>query len=87
MTSLAGYKKKEERRKEKITTETYEWEAKTKTFRDTHPLRAMIHRAWGEPSWIPAPETAAEVCSAGTFGTTLAWGAREADSPGTAATT
>jgi len=86
MTSLAGYKKKGEEER-KITTETYEWEAKTKTFRDTHPLRAMIHRAWGEPSWIPAPETAAEVRFAGTFGTTLAWGAREADSPGTAATT
>jgi hypothetical protein len=64
-----------------ITTETYEWEGKTKTFRGTHPLRAMIHRAWGEPSWIPAPETAAEVRFAG------AWGAWEADSPGTATTT
>jgi hypothetical protein len=41
----------------------------------------MIHRAWGEPSWIPALETAAEVRFAG------AWGAWEADSPGTAATT
>ena len=46
----------------------------------------MIHRAWGEPSWIPAPETATEVRFAGAFGTTLAWGAGEADSPGTAAT-
>jgi hypothetical protein len=75
-------KKKE---KGKITAETYEREAKTKTFRDTHPLRAMIHRAWGEPSWVPAPETAAEVRFAGTFGATLVLGAWGADCPGTAA--
>ena len=75
------------KKKRKITAKTYGWEAKTKTFRDTHPLRAMIHRAWGEPSWIPAPETAAEVRFAGAFGSTLAWGAWEANSPGTAATT
>ena len=85
MTSLAGYKKREEERK--ITTETYEWEAKTKTFRDTHPLRAMIHRAWGEPSWIPAPETAAEVRFAGNFDATLALDARGADCPGAVAMT
>jgi hypothetical protein len=85
MTSLAGYKKKEEKRK--ITAETYEWESKTKTSRDTHPLRAIIHRAWGEVSWIPAPKTAAEVRFAGIFGATLAVDAREADCPGAVATT
>jgi hypothetical protein len=85
MTSLAGYKKKEEERK--ITTETYEWEAKTKTSRDTHPLRAIIHRAWGEVSWIPAPKTAAEVRFAGIFGATLAVDAREVDCPGAVAMT
>jgi hypothetical protein len=84
MASLAGYKKKEKR---KITAETYEWEDKTKTFQDTHPLRAIIHRAWGEVSWIPAPETAAEVRFAGIFGATLALGAREADCPGAVAMT
>ena len=73
--------------KREITAETYEWEAKTKTFRDTYPLRAMIHRAWGEPSWVPAPETTVEVRFAGTFGATLVLGAREADCPGTAAMT
>jgi hypothetical protein len=73
--------------KGKITAETYEWEAKTKTFRDTHPLRAMIHRAWGEASWIPAPETAAGVRFAGIFGATLALDAREADCPGAVAMT
>jgi hypothetical protein len=78
-------KKKEE--EGKITAETYEWEANTKTVQDTHPLRAMIHRAWGEPSWIPAPETATEVRFADTFGTTLVLGAREADCPVTAAMT
>ena len=36
----------------------------------------MIHRAWGEVSWIPAPGTAAEVRFAGNFGTTLALDAR-----------
>jgi hypothetical protein len=75
------------RGKGKITAETYEWEAKMKTFRDTHPLRAMIHCAWGEPSWVPAPETAAEVCFAGNFGATLVWDARGADCPGTAVMT
>jgi hypothetical protein len=85
MASLAGYKKKGEKRK--ITAKTYGWEAKTKTFRDTHPLRAIIHRAWGEVSWIPAPETAAEVRFAGNFGATLALGAREADCPGAVAMT
>ena len=77
-------KKKE---KGKITAETYEWEAKAETFRDTHPLRAMIHRAWGEVSWIPAPETAAEVRFAGNFGATLALDARGADCPGAVAMT
>jgi hypothetical protein len=77
-------KKKE---KGKITAETYEWEAKTKTFQDTHPLRAMIHCAWGKPSWVPAPETAVEVRFAGTFGATLVLDARGADCPGTAAMT
>ena len=83
MASLAGKK----REKGKITAETYEWEAKTKTFRDTHPLRAIIHRAWGEVSWIPAPETAAEVRFAGNFGATLALDARGADCPGAVAIT
>jgi hypothetical protein len=88
MASLTGYKQKKKKEEEgKITAEAYDWEAKTKTVRDTHPLRAMIHRAWGEPSWIPAPETAAEVRFAGTFGATLVLGAREADCPGTAAMT
>ena len=76
--------------KRKITAGTYEWKAKTKTFRDTYPLRAMIHRAWGEVSWIPAPETAAEVRFAGNFGTTFALNAldaRGADCPGTATAT
>jgi hypothetical protein len=68
--------------KRKITAETCEWKAKTKTFRDTYPLRAMIHRAWGEVSWIPAPRTAAEVRFAGNFGATLALDTREADGPG-----
>jgi len=77
---LLDIKKREER---KITAETYEWEAKTKTFRDTYPLRAMIHRAWGEVSWIPAPGTAAEVRFAGNFGATLALDTRGADCPGT----
>jgi hypothetical protein len=67
--------------KRKITAETYEWKAKTKTFRDTYPLRAMIHRAWGEVSWIPAPGTAAEVRFAGNFGATLALDTRGADCP------
>jgi hypothetical protein len=66
--------------KRKITAETCEWKAKTKTFRDTYPLRAMIHRAWGEVSWIPAPRTAAEVRFAGNA--TLALDTREADGPG-----
>jgi hypothetical protein len=69
--------------KRKITAEAYEWKAKTKTFRDTYPLRAMIHRAWGEVSWIPAPGTAAEVRFAGNFGATLALDTRGADCPGT----
>jgi hypothetical protein len=76
MASLAEQKRK-------ITAETYEWEAKAKTFRGTYPLRAMIHRAWGEVSWIPAPETAAEVHFAGNFGATFALDARGADGPGT----
>jgi hypothetical protein len=80
MASLAG-------RKREITAGTYEWKAKTKTFRDTYPLRAMIHRAWGEVSWIPAPETAAEVRFTGNFGTTLALDARGADCPGTVTVT
>jgi hypothetical protein len=67
----------------KITAETYERKARTKTFRDTYPLRAMIHRAWGEVCWIPTPGTAAEVRFAGNFGTTLALDARGADCPGT----
>jgi hypothetical protein len=75
------------KKKRKITAQTYEWEAKTKTFRDTHPLRAMIHRAWGEVSWISAPETAAEVRFAGNFGATLALDARRADCPGAVAMT
>jgi hypothetical protein len=73
--------------KRKITAETYEWKARTKTFRDTYPLRAMIHRAWGEVSWIPAPGTAAEVRFAGNFGTTLALDTRGADCPGTVTVT
>jgi hypothetical protein len=71
------------REKKKITAETYEWKAKAKTFRDTYPLRAMIHRAWGEVSWIPAPGTAAEVRFAGNFCATLALDTRGADCPGT----
>jgi hypothetical protein len=78
---------KKEGEKRKITAKTYGWEAKTKTFRDTHPLRAIIHRAWGEVSWIPDPEIAAEVRLAGNFGATLALGARGADCPGTVAMT
>jgi hypothetical protein len=70
-----------------ITAGTYEGKAKTKTFRDTYPLRAMIHRAWGEVSWSPTPETAAEVRFAGNFGTTLALDARGADCPGTVTVT
>jgi hypothetical protein len=81
---LLDIKKREER---KITAETYEWEAETKTFRDTHPLRAIIHRAWGEVSWIPAPKTAAEVRFAGISGATLALDARGADCPGAVAMT
>jgi hypothetical protein len=69
--------------KRKITAKTYEWKAKTKTFRDTYPLRAMIHRAWGEVSWISAPGTAAEVRFAGNFGATLALDTRGADCPST----
>jgi hypothetical protein len=69
--------------KRKITAGTYEWKARTKTFQNTYPLRAMIHRAWGEVSWIPAPGTAAEVRFAGNFGTTLALDGRGADCPGT----
>jgi hypothetical protein len=75
------------KKKGKITAEIYEWEAKMKTFRGTYPLRAMIHRAWGEVSWIPAPETAAKVRFAGNFGATLALDARGADGPGTVAMT
>jgi hypothetical protein len=73
--------------KGKVTAGTYEWKARTKTFRDTYPLRAMIHRAWGKVSWISAPGTAAEVRFAGNFGTTLALGARGADCPGTVTVT
>jgi hypothetical protein len=69
--------------KRKITAGTYERKARTKTFRDTYPLRAMIHRAWGEVSWIPAPGTTAEVRFAGNFGTALALDARGADCPRT----
>jgi hypothetical protein len=47
----------------------------------------MIHRAWGEVSWIPAPGTAAEDRFAGNFGTTLALDARGADCPGTVTVT
>jgi hypothetical protein len=50
----------------------------------------MINRAWGEVSRISTPEGAAEVCSAGSFGTTLTLGAlnaRGADCPGTATAT
>jgi hypothetical protein len=81
---LLDIKKRKER---KITAKTYEWEAKTKTFRDTHPLRAIIHRAWGEVSWIPAPKIVAEVRFAGIFGATLALDARGADCPGAVAMT
>jgi hypothetical protein len=87
MASLAGYKKKRKKEERKITAKAYEWEAKTKTFRDTYPLRAIIHRASGEVSWIPAPRTAAEVRFAGIFGATLALDARGADCPGTVAMT
>jgi hypothetical protein len=73
--------------KRKITAETYKWKARTKTFRDTYPLRAMIHRAWGEVSWIPALRTAAEVRFAGNIGTTLALDDRGADCPGTVTVT
>jgi hypothetical protein len=38
----------------------------------------MINRAWGEVSWISTPGTAAKVCFAGSFGTTLALGALDA---------
>jgi hypothetical protein len=38
----------------------------------------MIHRAWGEVSWISTPETAAEVRFAGNFGATLALNAMDA---------
>jgi hypothetical protein len=69
--------------KRKITVETYERKAKTKTFRDTYPLRAMIHRAWGEVSWVPAPGTAAEARFAGNFVATLALDTRGANCPGT----
>jgi hypothetical protein len=69
--------------KRKITAETYEWKAKTKTFQDTYPHRAMIHRAWGEVSWIPALGTAAKVRFASNFGATLALDTRGADCPGT----
>jgi hypothetical protein len=65
--------------KRKITAGAYEWEARTKTFRDTYPLRAMTHRACGEVSWIPAPGTAAEARFAGNFGAALASGTRGAD--------
>jgi hypothetical protein len=68
--------------KRKVTAETYEWKARTKTFQDTYPLRAMIHRAWGEVSWILAPGIAAEVRFAGNFGATLALDTRGADCPG-----
>ena len=50
----------------------------------------MINRAWGEVSWISTPGTAAEVRFAGSFGTTLALkalDAQEADYPGTATAT
>jgi hypothetical protein len=47
----------------------------------------MIHRAWGEVSWFPAPGTAAEVRFADNFGTTLALDARGADCPGTVTVT
>jgi hypothetical protein len=73
--------------KRKITAETYEWKARTKTFRDTYPLWAMIHHAWREVSWTPAPGTAAEVRLAGNFGATLALDTRGADCPGTVTTT
>ena len=76
--------------KRKITAGTYEWKARTKTFRDTYPLRAMINRAWGEVSRISTPGAATEVRFAGSFGTTLALGAldaRGADCPGTATAT
>jgi hypothetical protein len=79
--------KKKKRKKGKITAETYEWEAKTKTFRGAYPLRGTIHRAWGEVSWIPAPEEAAEVRFAGNFGATMALDARGADGSGTGAMT
>jgi hypothetical protein len=69
--------------KKKITAEAYEWKAKTKTFRETYPLRAMIHRAWGEVSWTPTPGTAAKVRLAGNFGATPALDTRGADCPGT----
>jgi hypothetical protein len=65
--------------KRKITARTYEWKARTKTFRDTYPLRAMTHHARGEVSWIPAPGTAAEAHFAGSFGAALASGTRGAD--------
>jgi hypothetical protein len=65
--------------KRKITVRAYEWIARTKTFRDTYPLRAMTHRACGEVSWIPAPGTAAEARFAGNFGAVLASGTRGAD--------
>jgi hypothetical protein len=83
MASLA----EEER---KVAVGTYEWEARTKTFQDTYPLRAMINRAWGEVSRISTPEGTAEVRLAASFGTTLALGtldARETDYPGAATAT
>jgi hypothetical protein len=76
--------------KRKITAGTYERKARTKTFRDTYPLRAMINRAWGEVSWTSTPGTTAEVRFAGSFGTTLALSAldaRGADCPGTVTAT
>jgi hypothetical protein len=76
--------------KRKITAGTYEQKARTKTFRDTYPLRAMINRAWGEVSWTSTPGTTAEVRFAGSFGITLALSAldaRGADCPGTVTAT
>jgi hypothetical protein len=64
--------------KRKITAGTYERKARTKTFRDTYPLQAMINRAWGEVSWTSTPGTTAEVRFAGSFGTTLALSALDA---------
>jgi hypothetical protein len=66
MASLAGEKRK-------ITASTYGRKTRAKTFQDTHPLRAMINRAWGEVSRTSTPATPPRSASPVVSASPLLW--------------